>query len=49
MFTGFNLHSKKYNNYGLYLKNNKNYIPYIKKCYNVALFTNARDEPHIKE
>jgi hypothetical protein len=49
MFTGFNLHSKKYNNYGLYLKNSKNYIPYIKKCDNVALFTNARDEPHIKE
>lgn len=45
----FNLHSKKYKNYGLYLKNNKNSIPYIKKCDKVALFTNARDEPHIKE
>jgi hypothetical protein len=49
MFTGFTLHSKKYNNYGLYLKNSKSYIPYIKKCDKVALFTNARDEPHIKE
>lgn len=49
MFTGFTLYSKKYNNYGLYLKNSKNYIPYIKKCDKVALFTNARDESHIKE
>jgi hypothetical protein len=48
MFTGFSLHSKKYKNYGQYLKNSKN-VPYIKKCNKVALFTNARDEPHIKE
>lgn len=49
MFTSFNLNSKKYKNYGLYLKNNKNSVPYIKKCDKVALFTNARDEPHMKE
>jgi hypothetical protein len=49
MVTFFNLHSKKYNNYGLYLKNNKSPVSYIKKCEKVALFTNARDEPHIKE
>jgi len=49
MFTSFNLHSKKYKNYGTYLKNNKSNSSYIKKCDKVALFTNARDEPHIKE
>lgn len=48
MFAGFNLHSKRYKNYGQYIVNNKN-IPYIKKCEKVALFTNARDELHIKE
>lgn len=48
MFNGFDLHSKKYKNYGQYLRNSKN-IPYVKKCNKVALFTNARDEPHIKE
>ena len=48
MFTGFELNSRKYKNYGQYLRNTKN-IPYIKKYNKVALFTNARDEPHIKE
>jgi hypothetical protein len=48
MFTGFSLHSKKYKKYGIYLKNNKS-SPYVKKNEKVALFTNARDEPHIKE
>jgi hypothetical protein len=49
MFTSFNLHSKKYKNYSIYLKNNRSSRSYIKKCDKVALFTNARDEPHIKE
>ena len=48
MFKGFELNSRKYKNYGQYLRNSKN-IPYIKKYNKVALFTNARDEPHIKE
>jgi hypothetical protein len=48
MFNGFTLSSKKYKNYGQYLRNNKN-IPFIKKWSKVALFTNARDESHIKE
>ena len=48
MFKGFELNSRKYKNYGQYLRNSKN-IPYIKKNNKVALFTNARDEPHIKE
>ena len=48
MFKGFDFNSKKYKNYGQYLINSKN-IPYIKKCNKVALFTNARDEQHIKE
>lgn len=49
MFTSFNLHSKKYKNYSIYLKNNRSSSSYIKKFDKVALFTNARDEPHIKE
>lgn len=44
----FKTHSKKFSNYKLFVKNNK-HVAYTKKSNTIALFTNARDEIHIKE
>ena len=44
----FRIHSKKFSNYKEFIKNNKP-INYLKKSDTVALFTNARNEVHIKE
>ena len=48
MTTLFKTHSKRFSNYKEFLKNNKP-ISYIKKSETVALFTNARNEIHIRE